>query len=46
MLPLRWSNSSSLAVMLLKICKLLLEVIHSTTRNRIEGKKSGGETKS
>lgn len=33
-LPLRWSNSSSFAIMLLKICKLLLEKVHSTVQNR------------
>jgi len=38
-LPLRWSNSSSFAIMLLKICKLLLEKVHSTVQNKLGIKK-------
>jgi len=43
MLPLRRSNSSPFAVMLLKICKLFLEVIHSTIQNTIWKKKTRGK---
>jgi hypothetical protein len=33
-LPLRWSNSSSFSIVLLEICKLLLEKVYSTVQNR------------
>jgi hypothetical protein len=34
MLPLRWSNRSTISIMLLKVSKLLLEMINSTAMKK------------
>lgn len=41
MLPLGWCNGSAFPIMLLKISKLLLEVVHSTNLKEKIGKERG-----